>query len=298
VIRANLGGLIVGEGCRVGVMGAINVSPESFYQGSVCLMRDDLADLAGAMEAAGASLIDVGAMSTAPYFKTRISEDEEASRLARAVEAIAKRVAVPISVDTTRAAPARVAIEAGATIVNDVTGLKGDERMAPLVAEREAGLIVMAHEREPREGEPIPRLMAALRESLGIARSAGVEEGAIVVDPGIGFFRQALPARFREWYLWDCEVLRELRALHGLGRPILVGASRKSFIGALAHESDPGKRLPGSLAAHAIAVLHGAHLIRAHDVAETVQAVRVAEAIRGASHPPHPPLSPDGGEDI
>lgn len=283
-IRANLGGLIVGEGRPIAVMGAINVSPESFYRGSVCLVPDDLADHAGAMEAAGADLIDVGAMSTAPYLENRISEDEEASRLRTSIEAIAKRVTIPISVDTTRAAPARVAIEAGATIVNDVSGLKGDERMAPLVAELRTGLIVMAHETEPCLGEPIPRLIAALRESLEIARAAGVEEEAVLVDPGIGFFRQALPAAFREWYLWDCEVLRELRALLALGRPILVGASRKSFIGAVAQEPDPGKRLPGSLAAHAIAVLHGASVIRAHDVAETVQAVRVAEAIRGASY--------------
>jgi dihydropteroate synthase len=289
-VRANLGGLIVGEGEPVAVIGVINVSPESFYHGSVHTTADDLAETALAMVEAGARLIDVGAMSTAPYLDTQISEEEEISRLCLAVEAIGKRVNVPILVDTPRAASARAALLAGATIVNDISGLKADPSMAFLVAEVHAGLIVMAHEREPVRGEPIPRLMAALSESLEIARRAGIRDETIVVDPGIGFFRRELPDGM-DWSLWDCEVLRELATLERLGRPICVGASRKSFIGALTGQEDPGSRLPGSLAAHAIAVVNGAHLIRTHDVAETVQAVRVAEAVRSAGARACPPAS-------
>jgi len=152
--------------------------------------------------------------------------------------------------------------------------------MAPLVAAKRAGLLVMAHEQTRRQGGPMARVIAALGESLEIARAAGIPEESIVIDPGIGFFRRALPPGFT-WDQWDCAVLRELATLRSLGRPICVGASRKSFIGAVSRDEDAANRLFGSLAAHAIAVLHGAHLIRTHDVRESAQAVRVAESIRG-----------------
>ena len=279
MLRALLGGLRVGNGEPVALIGALNASPESFYHDSVYTTPDDIADAACAMVDAGAHIIDVGAMSTAPYLETQISEAEETERLVRAVEAIAKRVTLPISVDTTRAGPAAASLEAGATIVNDVSGLKGDPAMAPLVAAKRAGLFIMAHERSPQDGAPMARVIGALSEGLAIARFAGIQDESIVIDPGIGFFRHALPPGLA-WYQWDCVVLRELAALKNLGRPICVGASRKSFIGALSRGEDPANRLYGSLAAHTIAVLNGAHLIRAHDVRETAQAVKVAEAIR------------------
>src|SRR3990172_7274233 len=144
-----LGGLSVGDGEPVALIGVLNASPESFYQGSVYTTPDDLADAALAMVAAGAQIIDVGAMSTAPYLTTQISEAEETQRLRLAVEAIAKRVTLPISVDTTRSGPAAAGLEAGATIVNDFSGLKADPEMAVLVAAKRAGLVVMAHERAP-----------------------------------------------------------------------------------------------------------------------------------------------------
>ncbi|HLC41334.1 MAG TPA: dihydropteroate synthase [Methylomirabilota bacterium] len=281
VFRAMLGGLSVGDGQPVALIGVLNASPESFYQDSVYTTPDDLADGALAMVVAGAQIVDVGAMSTAPYLATQISEAEETQRLRLAVEAIAKRVMVPISVDTTRSGPATAGLEAGATIVNDVSGLKSDPAMAPLVAAARAGLLIMAHERTPQQGEPMARVIAALNESLEIARSAGIQEESIVVDPGIGFFRHAL-APGLTWHQWDCAVLRGLRELETLGRPICVGASRKSFIGAVSRDEHAANRLFGSLAAHAIAVWNGAHLIRTHDVRETAQSVRVAQAIRGA----------------
>lgn len=277
--RAVLAGVEVGAGLPVAVVGVVNVSPESFYGGSVFRDRDALLRAAEGMVEAGAALVDVGGMSTAPYVTTRISEAEEADRLARAVEALASKLGAPISADTWRAAPARKALEAGAAVINDVSGLTGDPQMAPLIARTGAGLIVMANDRgaSPRGVRPIEVIRGLLEEGLAIARQAGIGEERIVVDPGIGFFRSSGMA----WYEWDCRVLGDLGALGALGRPICVGVSRKSFIGALLGQENPDDRLPGSLAAAAVAVVTGAHLIRTHDVAETRQAVRVAEAIRG-----------------
>lgn len=279
VKRAVLGEVEVGDGLPVAVVGVLNVSPESFYGGSVFRERDRLLAAAQRMVEAGAVLLDVGGMSSAPYLATRIPETEEADRLARAVEGLAPKLGVAISADTWRAGPARQALDAGAAVINDVSGLLGDPGMAPLVARRGAGLIVMASARGscPDGGRPGERVLALLRESLALARAAGIEEERIVVDPGIGFFRPASTA----WYEWDCRVLSDLGTLGTLGRPICVGVSRKSFLGALLGQDNPADRLPGSLAATAVAVFNGAHLIRTHDVAETRQAVRVAEAIRG-----------------
>jgi dihydropteroate synthase len=278
--RATLAGVVVGDGMDVVVIGALNLSPESFYPGSVACSRDALLDRAESMLTAGAAILDVGAMSTAPYLDGRLEAAEEADRLGEAVRLLVDKLGIPVSADTSRALPARAALQAGAGIVNDVRGLAGDPALARAVAETGAGLIVMASEGEGHEGvAPMETVLEYLAESLGRAAEAGIAADRIVVDPGLGFFRR----RGMPWYEWDCRVLAALPELRVLGRPVCVGASRKSFIGALAPGADdPADRLPGSLAAATAAVLGGAQLIRAHDVAETVQAVRVAEAIRRA----------------
>jgi dihydropteroate synthase len=279
-IRACLAGVPVGDGLDVAVVGALNVSPESFYAGSVVAGADDLLRAAEAMVTAGAAFLDVGAMSTAPYLETAISAAEERDRLGAAVHLLATKLSVPLSADTSRAAPAEAALEAGARIVNDVRGLTADADLARVVARAEAGLILMASERGAiAETLPVETVRALLEESLALARHAGIPAERIAVDPGIGFFR----SRAMPWHEWDCRVLAGLARLRELGRPICVGVSRKSFIGALTGARDPAHRLPGSLAATTAAVLGGAHLIRTHDVAETRQAVLVAHAIRDAS---------------
>lgn len=276
-IRATLAGVHLGDGLPVVVIGALNVSPGSFYSGSVVTKADDLLRAAERMAREGASLLDVGAMSTAPYLSGSISASEEAERLGWAVGILASKLGVPVSADTSRAEPARAALQAGASIINDVRGLTGDPALASLVAGADAGVILMASERGGAEGErPVDTVLDLLEESMRIAAQAGIPGERVVVDPGIGFFRR----RGIAWHEWDCEILAALGRLRALGRPICVGVSRKSFIGEIAGEPDPGRRLPGSLAAVAAAVLGGAHVIRAHDVAETVQAARVAESIR------------------
>jgi dihydropteroate synthase len=277
--RAIVAGVSVGDGLDVAVAGVLNVSPESFYAGSVVAAADRLLAAGEAMVRAGAAWLDVGAMSTAPYLETRIPEALEAERLQWAVALLTSKLGAAVSADVSRAEPARAALGAGARMVNDVTGLVGDPALARLVADAGAALIVMASPVSvpaPGPEGPVETVRDALARSLAIARAGGIPDERILVDPGIGFFRGGA------WPDWDCRVLAGLTRLRGLGRPLHVGVSRKSFIGAVAGVADPGDRLPGTLAATTAAVAGGAHVIRAHDVAETVQAVRVAQAIRRA----------------
>jgi len=273
---AVLAGLEVGDGFPVRLAGAINVSPESFYQGSVVTEEASLRAKAQQMVAEGADLLDIGAMSTAPYLKTGINEEEEVQRLSRAIGVVRKAVNVPLSVDTQRGRAASAALDAGATIINDVSGLRNDPRLAEIVAARAQGVILMASDTHPDARDSIEVVKQLLGESLQRIRQAGISEHRTVLDPGIGFFRHAaIP-----WHVWDCEVLRRLAELRTFGCPLLVGVSRKSFIGKIVGQADPENRLPGSLAATAIAVMNGADLIRTHDVGPTREAVRVAEALR------------------
>jgi dihydropteroate synthase len=287
-LRAILAGVAVGDGLPVAVMGALNVSPESFYGGSVHRDTDDLLRAALGMVEAGAAFVDVGARSTAPYLETAISPAEEAARLGRAVRALAGKLPVPVSADTMQADAAAEAAEAGARIVNDVSGLR-DPALGRLVAKQGLGLIAMASPDDgrassarPSGGEatrPVAAVGARLAEILKSAAAAGIPREAIVLDPGIGFFREGpVP-----WDVWDVEVLAHLDTLHALGRPLCVGVSRKSFLGAVTGRADAAERLPASLAACALAVAGGAAIIRTHDVAETVDAVRVAERVRRAA---------------
>ena len=277
--EAHLGSVVVGGERPVVVMGALNVSPESFYGGSVHRDAAALLRAATAMVEAGAGILDVGARSTAPYLDTAIDDREESARLARAVELLATKLGVPVSADTAHPAPARAALDAGATIVNDVTALRNAE-LARLIAERGASLIVMA---SPSGGgstsdDPAATIHAILADALARARAAAIPDQRIVLDPGIGFFREETVP----WDAWDASVLAHLDALADLGRPLCVGVSRKSFLGAITGHRDPAARLPASLAATAVAVLRGAAVIRTHDVAETIDAVRVAERLAGA----------------
>jgi dihydropteroate synthase len=279
LVRASLGGVIVGEGRSVAIMGAINVSPESFYGGSVAGDTDTLLRAATAMVEAGADLIDVGARSTAPYLAADIPESEEQARLARAVEILVAKLPVPVSADTSRPGPARAALEAGARVVNDVSGL-ADRRVGELAAAHGAGVVLMALPAPGGTGAagPVEGVRGLLSGALDRARAAGLADEQVVLDPGIGFFRQER----RSWVEWDLVVLADLARLRGLGRPLCVGVSRKSFLGAITGRTDPADRLAASLAATSVAVLHGAHVIRTHDVAATRDAVRVAERLRAA----------------
>jgi len=279
VIRAVIAGVPVGDGEPVRIMGVINVSPESFYKGSVKKSLDELVETVDKFSEAGVDFIDVGGRSTAPYLSGDVPVEVELERVVNAIKAIRENTycRAPISVDTTRAIVAEKAIEAGAEIVNDVSGLRDDPAMPLVIKEHDVPVVLVARVSSFKRGvKPIAQVEEALRESLSIALKHRLNEEKIVVDPGIGF------NRFTEvpWYEWDSSVLAELDELRRLGRPILVGVSRKSFIGELTGRRDPAERLYGSLAATAIAVYNGAHVIRTHDPAETLDAVKIASYIR------------------
>ncbi|MCB4755820.1 MAG: dihydropteroate synthase [Elusimicrobia bacterium] len=275
--RFLLAGVPVGDGHPVRLMGVINVSPESFYKGSVFTEERQIAQTAEKMTRARADFIDVGAMSTAPYLKTRISEEEERKRLTGAIRLIRKISSVPISVDTSRYGPAAAALEAGASILNDVTGLALDPQLKKL-APHVKGLILMANSLywDPSKlTKPVRDTKKIFAARVKTALSFGFRRHHIVLDPGIGFFRKAkLP-----WWKRDLEILRRLPDLKKLGFPLLIGLSRKSFIGEILGDRPAEERLAGSLAATALAVANGAAIIRTHDVIETKDVIRVAEAI-------------------
>jgi dihydropteroate synthase len=299
-IRANVAGVEVGTGLPVVVMGVVNVSPESFHPGSVYQGDEAIVRAALGMVEAGAALIDVGGRSTAPYLATAIAEGDEATRLGHAVELLAAKLPVPVSADTSRPGPARVALEAGARVINDVSTLR-DPALGRLVASHSASLILMAFPPGARGGavavrrpggvrgraarvrrRPLgsPSPVAIVRNLLTVglrrAARAGIPARRIVVDPGIGFFRDVgMP-----WHEWDASIVANLAVLGALRRPVCVGVSRKSFVGAILERADTADRLSGSLAATAVAVMNGAAIIRTHDVAETRDAVRVAERLR------------------
>jgi dihydropteroate synthase len=270
-LKADLSGVKVGLGESVKVIGAINLSPESFYKDSVAKSPEEALRIAEKMVEQGASIIDIGGMSTAPYLNTYVSEEEEIRRVIPAIKRI-KDLGIPISIDTKRYEVALRAVEAGASIVNDVSGLS-DDRMADLVSSMDLSLIMGAFGR-PESSNPLKEIRRFISE--GLRRAYGIKEDRIVVDPLIGFFRE----QDKPWYIWDSEVLRGLSSLLIMGRPICVSVSRKSFIGKIAGEEDPRRRLPGSIAATAIAVYNGASVVRTHDVWETVQAVKIAEFMR------------------
>ncbi len=269
-IKGKIANIPVGDDSRVVVVGVVNVSPESFYKGSIVKSEKDLEKKAIKMVEEGVDIIDVGAMSTAPGVP-QISPLEERERMVFAIRVLREIVDVPISADTFRAKVAEAALKEGAKIINDVSGLKADKKMAQTIFEYNASTIVMAAERKPGDVGSISKIRSALRKSLQIATDVGIPEESIVVDPGIGFGKSVSE---------DLYILRNLSRLRFLCRPILVGVSRKSFIGKVLNLEDPSERLIGSLAATAIAVYNGAHLIRTHDVKETLQVVKIAEAIR------------------
>jgi dihydropteroate synthase len=273
---ASLAGVEVGAGQPVRLMAVLNVSPESFYGGSISRDAGALRAAAQRAVAEGADFVDVGAMSTAPYLETAIPLEEEVQRMTWALRVLAAAVTVPLSADTYRASVAAAALAAGARIINDVTGLRGDAAMADVAAQAE-GVVLMAAPDESGEAErPLAQVRRLWRDSLARARRAGIASEEIVLDPGIGFFTHGgVPA-----VTFNLTVLDGLGQLGDLGYPLLVGASRKAFIGHLTGRREVADRLAGSLAAAAVAVYNGAAIVRTHDVGATRDAVRVAEAIR------------------
>ena len=268
-------------GWRTLVMGVLNVTPDSFSDGGKHFSLKKAVAAALEMQRAGADILDIGAESTRPGSRG-VSVAAELSRLLPVLEALHGRLKIPISVDTRKAAVAEIALGAGAEIVNDISGLRFDARLAEVAAKHRAPLILMHSRGTPETMQKLPfaknvmrNVTTGLRRSIAVARRVGVTKSQIILDPGIGFGKS---------FAQNYELLAKLPVLARLGYPLLVGTSRKGFIGKTL-ESKAGKPAPpeervwGTAATVTVSILNGAHLVRVHDVAEMVQVCRVADAI-------------------
>ena len=259
-------------GMRTLVMGILNVTPDSFSGDGV---GDDVTaavNRARSLAAEGADIVDVGGESTRPS-KTReeVSAELEMARVLPVIRELAARLSVPISIDTRKATVAAAALDAGAVIVNDVWGLRGDRDMAEVIAARPGtGVVAMHNQHGTQYGDLMEDVCLGLRESLAVAEKAGIPPSQVIIDPGFGFAKT--PAH-------NLELVRRLGELMGIGHAVLIGPSRKSTTGMLIGEKDQVHRLEPSLALAVLSVQAGAHMIRVHDVAETVRALRAADAV-------------------
>ena len=270
--------LVLGE--RTLVMGVINVTPDSFSDGGKFFQTENAVKAVLAMELAGADIVDIGAESTRPG-SLGISADEELERLLPVLKALRGRLKIPFSVDTQKASVAEATLDAGAEILNDISGLKSDPRIAEVAAKSGSPLILMHMRGTPRTMQKGPfakdvvrDVLSGLRRSAEVARKAGVRKSQIVLDPGIGFGKS---------FAQNYELLAELPELAKLGYPLLVGTSRKGFLGATLTRN--GRPLPveariwGTAASVTASILNGAHIVRVHDVEEMVQVARVADCV-------------------
>lgn len=272
VIEGLVGWLKVGDLQPVRLMGVINLSHESFYKGSVASPDEALA-IARRLQEEGADIIDLGAVSTAPG-SPAISQEVEKERLFASLKEITENLDIVFSVDTQRAKIAEKALSCGAACINDVSGLH-DPDMASKVAEYDGSLIIMASERRPGDLPGLNRIIPNLGDKVMQAVGAGVDRNKISIDPGIGKW---VPERTAAY---DLAILDGFDRLRIIGRPVVAALSRKTFIGESLNIPDPGQRLAGSLAATAIAVYQGAHIVRTHDISASKEAIAMAGAIRG-----------------
>ena len=278
--RLKLGSKGIALGERTLVMGVLNVTPDSFSDGGKFFDVTRAVQHALAMQSDGADIIDIGAESTRPG-SLEITAAEELRRLLPVLQVLRPKLRIPVSVDTRKAAIAEIALGAGAKIINDISGLRSDPRLAEVAAKHGAPLILMHMRGTPRTMQrgPFARdvmkdVFGGLRKSIAIARKHGVPRSQIVIDPGIGFGKS---------YAQNYEILARLPELAKLGYPLMVGTSRKGFLGAtLAKRGKPvpaEERIWGTAATVAVSILNGAHIVRVHDVAEMAQVVRVTDAV-------------------
>jgi dihydropteroate synthase len=267
-VATTLGGREFSWGSRVYLMGIVNVTPDSF-SGDGVTDHGAAVDQGLRMVAEGADLLDVGGESTRPGHQP-VTAEVELERVLPVVTRLAREAGVPVSIDTWKLPVAEAAVAAGATVVNDVWGLQRSPGLAGLAAREGLGLVVMHNQEGTDYGDLMEELLTSLRHSIGVAEAAGVPADRVIVDPGIGFGKTAEQ---------NLVVLRRLAELGSLERPLLVGTSRKSFIGRIL-DLPVDDRLEGTAASVAVAILRGADIVRVHDVRAMARVARVAEALR------------------
>ena len=252
------------------VMGILNVTPDSFSDGGKWNDMDRAMAHAAQMIEEGATIIDVGGESTRPGY-TMISDEEEISRVVPVIRELKKRFDVAVSVDTYKSAVAKAAVEAGADMVNDIWGLKYDEKMADVIANTGAACCLMHNRKEADYTDFMPDMLEDLKETVAIAKKAGIADDKICLDPGVGFGKT---------YENTLEAIHHVDQLLTLGYPVLLGTSRKSVIG-LTLDLPASERMEGTVATSVIGVMKGCAFVRVHDVRENTRAIRMTEAVLG-----------------
>ncbi len=262
---------------RTYIMGVLNVTPDSFSDGGLFLDASAAIGHAIRMVEDGADIIDIGGESTRPG-SDAVTIEEELRRTLPVIQAITKEISIPVSIDTYKAEVAKRALDAGASMVNDISGLGFDPAMPGVVSEYEVPVVVMHIKGTPKDMQKdpvyealLPEIYDSLRRSMQSAMDAGIPENMIIIDPGIGFGKT---------FEHNLEILHRLREFTPLERPILVGVSRKAFIGKVLENASVENRLEGTAAAVAISIMNGANIVRVHDVKEMAKVARVADAIR------------------
>ncbi|MBI5056736.1 MAG: dihydropteroate synthase [Nitrospirae bacterium] len=258
-------------------MGILNVTPDSFSDGGKYFDKNKAVEQALRMRDDGADIIDIGGESTRPGAE-KISAKEEIKRVVPVIEAITDKIKIPVSIDTYKSAVAEAAIPAGASMINDISGLRFDPEM-PRVAARHKVPVVIMHikgapknmQKNPVYDSLVPEIIDYLREGIAIARNAGIADDKIIIDPGIGFGKTVEH---------NLEIIKRLNEFTGLEKPVLLGPSRKAFIGKVLGGIPVTERIEGTAAAIAIGIFNGANIIRVHDVKEMARVAKIADAIR------------------
>lgn len=258
-------------------MGILNVTPDSFSDSGLYLSKNRAVEHALEMQDEGADIIDIGGESTRPGAEA-VYIKEEIKRVVPVIEELVKKIKIPISIDTYKSAVAKAALSAGASIINDISGLRFDPKMPGLVAQHQVPVVIMHIKGTPKNMQKtptykalIPEIMDYLREGIEIAQRAGAAEDKIIIDPGIGFGKTVEH---------NLEIIKRLNELTGFEKPILLGPSRKSFIGKTLGDLPVTERLEGTTAAVAIGIFNGANIIRVHDVKAMVRVARIADGIK------------------
>ena len=257
------------------IMGILNVTPDSFADGGLYFDKSSAIERAYQIVEEGADIIDIGGESTRPGSEP-ISIKEELKRTIPVIEAISKKIKVPISIDTYKSEVAKAALDAGASMVNDISGLRFDPRMPDVVSEFKVPVVIMHIKGKPQDMQQnpvydalIPEIIDYFRMGIKIATGAGISEDKIIIDPGIGFGKT---------FDHNLEIINNLREFTFLQKPILVGPSRKAFIGKILGDVPATERLEGTAAAVSISIINGANVVRVHDVKEMAEVARTSDA--------------------
>jgi len=263
--------------CKTHVMGILNITPDSFSDGGIHFNASFAVEQGIRMISDGADILDIGGESTRPGSEP-VTLEEELRRTIPVIEALAKKVTVPISIDTYKAEVARQAIAAGASIVNDISGLRFDPEMPKVIAQYKVPVVIMHIKGRPREMQKnpqyealIPEIMDYFRISIRLAKKFGIPDELMILDPGIGFGKT---------FDHNLEILNNLEQFILLEKPLLIGPSRKAFLGKILGDSPASDRLEGTAAAVAVSIMKGANIIRVHDVKEMAKLTKVVDAIK------------------